>query len=115
LHSFDGDGVEVLWRAEKSKSRVTEGSGLGLSVVKSIARAHTGNVRVVDGPEGQGTAVVIFIPLTSAGFYPDFTDSFLHCWQNHLYIPCYKNQQQSLDIMLTHLLKLIYLNEGNIC
>jgi hypothetical protein len=93
LHSFDGDGVEVLWRAEKSKSRVTEGSGLGLSVVKSIARAHTGNVRVVDGPEGQGTAVVIFIPLTSAGFYPDFTDSFLHCWQNHLYTPCYKNQQ----------------------
>jgi signal transduction histidine kinase len=66
--------VEVLWRAEKSKSRVTEGSGLGLSVVKSIARAHTGNIRIVDGPEGQGTAaVVIFIPLTSVGFYPDFT------------------------------------------
>jgi two-component system sensor histidine kinase AdeS len=53
------------WRAEKSRSRVTGGSGLGLSVVKSIARAHTGNVRVVDGPDGQGAAVVIFIPLTS--------------------------------------------------
>ncbi|MFT5038862.1 MAG: two-component system sensor histidine kinase AdeS [Flavobacteriaceae bacterium] len=53
------------WRAEKSRSRITGGSGLGLSVVKSITRAHTGNVRIVDGPDGQGTAVVISIPLTN--------------------------------------------------
>lgn len=51
------------WRAEQSRSRVTGGSGLGLSVVKSIARAHAGNVRVVDGPDGKGAAFILSIPL----------------------------------------------------
>lgn len=51
------------WRAEKSRSRVGGGSGLGLSVVKAIARAHSGDVRVFDGLEGKGVSFVIFIPL----------------------------------------------------
>ena len=53
------------WRAENSRSRVTGGSGLGLSVVKSITRAHAGNVRVLDGPDGKGVTFVLAIPLTN--------------------------------------------------
>lgn len=54
---------ERWWRAEKSRSRVGGGSGLGLSVVQAITRAHSGNVRVLDGPDGKGVTFVIFIPL----------------------------------------------------
>ncbi|MBL4673546.1 MAG: HAMP domain-containing histidine kinase [Arenicella sp.] len=50
------------WRAESSRSRVEGGSGLGLSVVKAIALAHRGDVKVLDGPQGKGVTFVIFIP-----------------------------------------------------
>jgi two-component system sensor histidine kinase AdeS len=53
------------WRAESSRSRVKGGSGLGLSVVKAIARAHSGDVKVLDGPQSNGATFVICIPLTS--------------------------------------------------
>jgi two-component system sensor histidine kinase AdeS len=51
------------WRAEQSRSRVGGGSGLGLSVVQAITRAHSGNVQILDGADGKGVAFVIFIPL----------------------------------------------------
>ncbi|MFT5420500.1 MAG: two-component system sensor histidine kinase AdeS [Candidatus Endobugula sp.] len=54
------------WRAERSRSRVAGGSGLGLSVVNAIARAHSGDVKIFDGPDGNGVSVVIFIPLMKA-------------------------------------------------
>jgi two-component system sensor histidine kinase AdeS len=38
---------ERFWRAEPSRSRASGGSGLGLSVVKSIALAHGGNVEAL--------------------------------------------------------------------
>jgi signal transduction histidine kinase len=53
------------WRAENSRSRVKGGSGLGLSVVKAIALAHSGYVRVLDGPQGKGVTFVICIPQMS--------------------------------------------------
>lgn len=53
------------WRAETSRSRVKGGSGLGLSVVKAIARAHSGYVSVLDGPQSKGVTFIICIPLTS--------------------------------------------------
>jgi two-component system sensor histidine kinase AdeS len=53
------------WRAENSRSRVKGGSGLGLSVVKAIARAHCGYVRVLDGPQSKGVTFVICIPQMS--------------------------------------------------
>jgi two-component system sensor histidine kinase AdeS len=53
------------WRAENSRSRVKGGSGLGLSVVKAIACAHSGSVKVIDGPQGEGVTFVICIPLVS--------------------------------------------------
>jgi two-component system sensor histidine kinase AdeS len=54
------------WRAEKSRSRISGGSGLGLSVVKVITDAHAGNVQVLDGSDGQGITFVILIPLLVA-------------------------------------------------
>ncbi|MFT4650418.1 MAG: two-component system sensor histidine kinase AdeS [Polaribacter sp.] len=53
------------WRAENSRSRVKGGSGLGLSVVKAIALAHSGHVRVLDGPESKGVTFIICIPQMS--------------------------------------------------
>jgi two-component system sensor histidine kinase AdeS len=53
------------WRAENSRSRVKGGSGLGLSVVKAIALAHGGFVRVLDGPQSEGVTFVICIPQMS--------------------------------------------------
>ena len=53
------------WRAENSRSRVKGGSGLGLSVVKAIALAHSGHVRVLDGPQSEGVTFIICIPQMS--------------------------------------------------
>lgn len=51
------------WRAESSRSRVEGGSGLGLTVVKSIVRAHQGSIQILDGPDGKGAVFVMYIPL----------------------------------------------------
>jgi two-component system sensor histidine kinase AdeS len=53
------------WRAENSRSRVKGGSGLGLSVVKAIALAHSGDIRVLDGPQSKGVTFIICIPQMS--------------------------------------------------
>ncbi len=39
------------------------GSGLGLTVVKSIVRAHQGSIQILDGPDGKGAVFVMYIPL----------------------------------------------------
>lgn len=41
------------------------GSGLGLSIVRSIAMAHDGTVTAVPGPEG-GLAVTVRLPAAQA-------------------------------------------------
>jgi signal transduction histidine kinase len=38
-------------------------SGLGLTIVKAIARAHRDHVRVLDGPQGNGVTLMVLIPL----------------------------------------------------
>jgi two-component system OmpR family sensor kinase len=48
---------EPFYRVETSRSRETGGIGLGLSVARSISRAHGGDVTLVSGAEGL-TAVV---------------------------------------------------------
>ena len=43
---------EPFFRLEKSRSRNTGGTGLGLSIARTIARAHGGDVRLENRPEG---------------------------------------------------------------
>jgi two-component system OmpR family sensor kinase len=52
---------ERFWRADKARSRVRGGSGLGLSIVASIVNAHGGTVRFDSSPE-YGSTVTIRLP-----------------------------------------------------
>ncbi len=53
---------ERFWRADKSRSRQTGGSGLGLSIVRKLAEAHGGTVSVASTP-GHGATFTIQLPL----------------------------------------------------
>jgi len=57
---------ERFWRLDASRSRAGGGTGLGLSVVRGIARAHGGDVLARSGPEG-GTIIEMRLPLSAAG------------------------------------------------
>lgn len=66
----DGPGVapdeierlfEPFYRHEPSRSRETGGIGLGLAVVRSIARAHGGDVTLRNRPEG-GLLATVMLP-----------------------------------------------------
>jgi signal transduction histidine kinase len=53
LHGTDQDRVfEPFFRGEPSRSRETGGAGLGLAVVRSIARAHGGDAALENLPGG---------------------------------------------------------------
>ncbi|MET7606011.1 HAMP domain-containing sensor histidine kinase [Streptomyces avermitilis] len=52
---------ERFWRAEKSRSRRTGGSGLGLSIVRQFVEAHEGTV-TVDSEPGKGCVFTIRLP-----------------------------------------------------
>jgi two-component system, OmpR family, sensor kinase len=63
----DGPGIapehvervfDRFYRADDSRARASGGSGLGLSIVKSIVTAHGGSVALVSVP-GQGTTVTV--------------------------------------------------------
>jgi two-component system OmpR family sensor kinase len=55
-HAFDR-----FYRADQSRTRVSGGAGLGLSIVAAIVDAHGGSV-TLDAPPGQGTSVTIRLP-----------------------------------------------------
>lgn len=55
-----------FWRADRSRARVTGGSGLGLSVVQAIARAHGGRALYRDRPGG-GAVFMIRLPFDGGG------------------------------------------------
>lgn len=67
----DGAGISqadlphVFERFFRSKDTTTEGSGLGLSIVESIARAHGGTVAAISPVEGRdhGTEIQVTLPL----------------------------------------------------
>ncbi|MFJ2605629.1 MULTISPECIES: sensor histidine kinase [unclassified Streptomyces] len=54
---------ERFWRAEKSRSRRTGGSGLGLSIVRHLIAAHEGTV-AADSAPGQGATFTLHLPAT---------------------------------------------------
>jgi signal transduction histidine kinase len=76
LHVADtgiGIGVEDqdrlftrFFRASAARSRVAPGSGLGLSIVRDIARAHGGDCTVTSEPGG-GTTFTVAVPRVTRG------------------------------------------------
>jgi signal transduction histidine kinase len=57
---------EPFFRGPAAERNATPGSGLGLSVVRHVVRAHGGRVRV-EGREGGGAAVVLELPVEAGG------------------------------------------------
>ncbi|MGC4938890.1 sensor histidine kinase [Kribbella sp. DT2] len=49
---------ERFYRADSARTRVTGGSGLGLSIVAALVAAHRGEVKVTDTPGGGATFTV---------------------------------------------------------
>jgi two-component system sensor histidine kinase BaeS len=58
-----------FWRAEKSRSRRTGGSGLGLPIVRQLVAAHSGTVTVTSEP-GAGSVFTLRLPCTTAHVSP---------------------------------------------
>jgi two-component system, OmpR family, phosphate regulon sensor histidine kinase PhoR len=56
---------ERLYRADKSRSRKTEGAGLGLAIVKHLAQAHGGEVSA-SSEIGRGSRFSFTLPLAAA-------------------------------------------------
>jgi len=54
---------EPFRQADESTTRVHSGLGLGLSIVKSLAEAHNGTVRVHSAGEGLGSTFVVTLPV----------------------------------------------------
>jgi two-component system sensor histidine kinase BaeS len=59
-HIFDR-----FYRADRSRSGSTGGSGLGLSIVKAIITSHGGTIHAESTP-GEGTSIVFTLPLASS-------------------------------------------------
>lgn len=50
-----------FYRVDRARSKETGGSGLGLSIVKSIVDAHGGSIGIDSAP-GEGTCIIIKLP-----------------------------------------------------
>jgi two-component system, chemotaxis family, CheB/CheR fusion protein len=61
LHVFDR-----FHQGDSSSTKSTHGLGLGLSIVEQIVELHGGTVRAESAGEGQGTTLVIQLPLANA-------------------------------------------------
>jgi two-component system sensor histidine kinase BaeS len=51
-----------FYRVDKARNRMDGGSGLGLSIVRSIAEAHGGQISVQSTP-GKGSTFTVLLPL----------------------------------------------------
>ncbi|MFI6861338.1 sensor histidine kinase [Streptomyces sp. NPDC050421] len=65
VEAADIPGLFEPFRRGEGKDRMGRGSGLGLSIVRSITMAHGGTVTAVPGPEG-GLAVTVRLPADQA-------------------------------------------------
>ncbi|MTH67744.1 HAMP domain-containing protein [Agromyces bracchium] len=70
----DGDGIPAadrdrvfdrFVRLDDARARATGGSGLGLSIVREVARAHGGEVRIEDAPSG-GARLRVELPAAAS-------------------------------------------------
>ena len=52
---------ERFYRADKSRNRLTGGSGIGLTITKAIVDAHNGKIEV-ESTLGKGTTFTVFLP-----------------------------------------------------
>ena len=59
-HVFDR-----FWRSDRSRSRATGGSGIGLAVVRELVRAHHGDVEL-RSEVGRGTTARVVLPAGAA-------------------------------------------------
>lgn len=53
---------EHFWRGDKSRSRAGGGSGIGLAIVRQLARMHGGQAEV-DSQIGQGSTFRVYLPI----------------------------------------------------
>lgn len=72
------DDMEVVFRPfrrlEASRNRETGGAGLGLTIARSVARAHGGDVILANRPAG-GLSAEIVLPLVGPAGAPALSDS----------------------------------------
>jgi two-component system sensor histidine kinase FlrB len=59
------DSVTLVRLGEPFFTTKTTGTGLGLAVVKAVARAHQGDVQLRSRP-GRGTCAILTLPLLGA-------------------------------------------------
>lgn len=64
---------ERFYRSDSSRVRATGGSGLGLSIVEAVARAHGGRTRVTSA-EGRGSRFLVELPLVADHTQPAHSD-----------------------------------------
>ncbi|WP_406830700.1 ATP-binding protein [Pedococcus sp. KACC 23699] len=57
---------ERFFRSSTAQAEAIQGTGLGLTIVSSIAHAHHGDVRYEPGPDG-GSVFTVSLPLAGAG------------------------------------------------
>jgi two-component system, OmpR family, sensor kinase len=57
---------KVFQRFYRIPGTASTGSGLGLSIVKSVADSHDSNVAIIDSPSGQGTTIRILFRALAA-------------------------------------------------
>jgi signal transduction histidine kinase len=63
---------EPYFRLEKSRSRETGGNGLGLSIARTIIRAHGGNISLANRVDG-GLVATVTLPLEAQSSYNERT------------------------------------------
>ena len=56
---------EPFWQGDSSTTRRHGGLGLGLAIATQIVRAHGGSIRAASAGKGQGTSIVIELPVHS--------------------------------------------------
>jgi len=61
---------ERFYRADKSRSRAEGGTGLGLTIARQLARAHGGDLRAENHPEG-GALFTLTLPLSQPPSSPE--------------------------------------------